>query len=53
MDAIKEEPESEGESYESQVNGEESAAKEDAATEPFAFAAVKVEVKVRVRNPWV
>lgn len=41
MDVIKEEPDSEGETDESEVNE---------ATEPFAFAAVKVEVKVRARN---
>ncbi|XP_023725973.1 uncharacterized protein LOC111874586 isoform X6 [Cryptotermes secundus] len=37
MDAIKEEPDSKSETDECQVNE---------ATEPFAFAAVKVEVKV-------
>lgn len=42
MNAIKEEPDSEGETDESQVNK---------GTEPFAFAAVKVEVKVRALNP--
>jgi hypothetical protein len=53
MDAIKEEPDSEGETDESQVpqvNGQESTAEVNEATEPFAFAAVKVEVKVRARN---
>jgi hypothetical protein len=51
MDAIKEEPDSEGETDESQVNGQESAAGVNESTEPFAFAAVKVEVKVRAQNP--
>jgi hypothetical protein len=50
MDAIKKEPDSEGETDESQVNGTEIAVGRNEATEPFAFAAVKVEVKVRARD---
>jgi hypothetical protein len=47
MDVIKEEPDSECETYDSQANDQEDAAEGNNATEPFAFAAVKVEVKVR------
>jgi hypothetical protein len=47
MDAIKVEPDSDSETYESHVNDVESAAEEDRVSEPFAFAEVKVEVEVR------
>jgi hypothetical protein len=53
MNVIKEEPDSESETYESQVHGQgrqEGAAEGNNATEPFAFAAVKVEVKVRKQS---
>jgi hypothetical protein len=54
MDIIKKEPDSESETYESQVGDQEyqeSAVEENKAVEPFTFAAVKVEVKVRLRDP--
>jgi len=41
------EPDSDGETLESPVNDQESDSQEDRIPEPFAFAAVKVEVEVR------
>jgi hypothetical protein len=50
MDAIKVEPDSDGETTESHVNDQESDCQEDGVRQPFAFAEVKVEVEVRTRN---
>jgi hypothetical protein len=47
MDGIKVEPDSDNETYESDVNNVESAAEEGRVSEPFAFAEVKAEVEVR------
>jgi hypothetical protein len=46
MDAIKVEPESDGETYDAHINDGEDVAEEGRVPEPFAFAAVKVEVEV-------
>jgi hypothetical protein len=51
MDAIKVEPDSDGEAAELHVYDHESVSQEDGVTQPFAFAAVKVEVEVRSQNP--
>jgi len=50
MDAIKVEPDSDGETTESHVNDQENDCQEDGVRQPFAFAEVKVEVEVRTRN---
>lgn len=50
MDAIKMEPDSDSETYESHINDLERTAEEDRVAEPFAFAEVKVEVEVRTYN---
>lgn len=50
MDAIKVEPDSDGETPESLGNEQEDNSEEDRVPQPFAFAAVKVEVEVRARN---
>jgi hypothetical protein len=47
MDAIKVEPDSDGETPESHGNDQENDSQEDKLPQPFAFAAVKVEVEVR------
>jgi hypothetical protein len=50
MDEVKTEPDSEGEIYESHFMKQETPAEEDRVPEPFAFAAVKVEAEVRIKN---
>jgi hypothetical protein len=50
MDAIKVEPDSDGETAELHVYDHESVSQEDGVPQPFAFAAVKVEVEVRGQN---
>jgi hypothetical protein len=50
MDAIKVEPDSDGEAADLHVYDQESASEEDGVPQPFAFAAVKVEVEVRAQN---
>jgi hypothetical protein len=50
MDAIKMEPDSDGDSYESHVNDLEGATEEERVSEPFAFAEVKVEAEVRTES---
>jgi len=52
MDAIKVEPESDGETYDAHINDGEDVAEEGRVPEPFAFAAVKVEVEVWAENLW-
>lgn len=44
------EPDSEGEIFESHFIKQESPAEEEGVSEPFAFAAVKVEAEVRINN---
>jgi hypothetical protein len=50
MDAIKVEPDSDGETAELHVYDQDNATQEDGVPQPFAFAAVKVEVEVRAQN---
>ena len=50
MDAIKLEPESEGETNVSHVNNQESDCQEEGVRQYFAFVKVKVEVVVRTGN---
>jgi hypothetical protein len=50
MDAIKLEPESEGETNVSHVNYQENDCQEEGEREHFAFVKVKVEVVVRTGN---
>jgi hypothetical protein len=50
MDAIKVEPDSDGETTESHVNDQESDCQGGGVHQPFAFAEVKVEVEVRTQN---
>jgi hypothetical protein len=47
MDAIKVEPDSDGETTESHGNDQENDFEGDKVPQPFAFAAVKVKVEVR------
>jgi hypothetical protein len=50
MDSIKVEPDSDGEAAELLAYDQESTSQEDGVPQPFAFAAVKVEVEVRAQS---